>query len=245
MNTAQDTAEVFDPGTNQWSPLPNMAARRFGLSQTKLPDGRVLLVCGIRGGSTGTNPLGGSGQVPVYTDTCEVFDPATDTFTPTAPLNLPIVFPNLGAPPRAFHGASVLPNGNVFVTGGFVANDGINANGEAISTSSCAVWDGSTWTVAPFLPSAVSFHVQVPFGGGALLSGGFTTDLSQLATTAQVVLHTGAAVTPLAAIGTDGGAGGAETRAVHTMTALHDGTFLVYGGGLWPATRGDGWIYTP
>ena len=46
-------------------------------------------------------------------------------------------------------------------------------------------------------------------------------------------------------VGTDNGAGTAAPRATHTCTPLHDGTFLIYGGGLWPATLADGWVYTP
>jgi len=34
-------------------------------------------------------------------------------------------------------------------------------------------------------------------------------------------------------------------RGGHSMTRLCDGTFLVYGGGVWPATAADGWIYAP
>src|SRR4029077_6312562 len=87
LNTAQDTAELFDPATNAWSPLPNMASRRLGHSQTKLPDGRVLVVSGIFGGYTGS-PYGNQypGQVPRYTTSCEIFDPVSGAFTATGSL---------------------------------------------------------------------------------------------------------------------------------------------------------------
>ena len=117
-------------------------------------------------------------------------------------------------------------------------------NGEAVSTSSCAIWDGATWASTGSLPTAASFHTQLPVAGGALVTGGFATNLALLGTTAQNVLHDGTLAIPLAPIGTDGG-GTAQPRAVHSTTALHDGTFLIYGGGLWPSTRRDGWIYTP
>ena len=245
LNTAQNTAEIYDPATNLWSLLPNMASKRFGHSQTLLPDGRVLVVCGIRGGTTGTNPLASPGQMPAYTSNCEVFDPATGSFTPTASLSLTSpVFPFLSAPARGFHAASLLPNGSVLVSGGLVANASGVTNGEAVSTSSCAIWDGATWASTGSLPTAASFHTQLPVAGGALVTGGFATNLALLGTTAQNVLHDGTLAIPLAPIGTDGG-GTAQPRAVHSTTALHDGTFLIYGGGLWPSTRGDGWIYTP
>jgi hypothetical protein len=42
---------------------------------------------------------------------------------------------------------------------------------------------------------------------------------------------------------TFGAAGG--TRAAHTCTPIYDGTFLVLGGGAWPATLDGGLVYTP
>jgi len=107
----------------------------------------------------------------------------------------------------------------------------------------CIVWDGATWTTTGSLPTPASFHTQLPVAGGALVTGGFTQDLSQLTTSAQHVLHNGISATSLVPVGTTG-SGTTQPRAVHSATALHDGTILIYGGGTWPATRSDGWIYT-
>ncbi len=237
LNTAQDTAEVFDPGSFVWTLLPTMASKRFGHSQTKLLDGRVLIAAGINGGSTGTNPFGTGGQIPTYTPSCEVFDPATNTFAPTAPINSP--FFSLA---RGFHGASLLADGRVYVTGGFVAS---GQNGEAVATSSALVWNGTSWLLTPGPASPLAMHTQVPLGNGALMVGGFTGDLTQLQTLAQTTVFDGANVTPLADLGIDHGSGTTQPRATHTCTPLYDGTFLIYGGGLWPATLGDGLVYTP
>jgi hypothetical protein len=207
-----------------------MVIGRTQFAGTLLLDGRVLVAGGIAGGFTGTNPYAGSGgQVPFYAATCEVFDPATSTFTPTA---------GLGGLGLAFHGASLLPNGSVLVTGGFVANTslGFTPNGEAIPTASCELWSGGAWYVAPPLPVAVACHTQVPFRNGALISGGFIGDLTALLTSSQNLLHDGTTVTNLAPI--------PGTRAEHTATVLHDGSVLLYGGGQWPNTLADATVYT-
>ena len=238
LNTAQATAEIFDPQTNTWSALPNMAAKRFGHSATKMFDGRVAVVSGIRGGSTGSNPWGSSqgGQVPVYTGSVELFDPTTDTFVPAQSL------PGFLIPARGFHGASVLAGGSLLITGGFIAG---GQNGEAIAASGAALWNGFDWTVAPALPGTAALHTQVPFRGGALVQGGFTGDLLELVPSGNNVMHMGTTVSSLAPLGVGGPGFVEQPRAGHSCTPLYDGTFLVYGGGVWPATLSDGWVYTP
>jgi hypothetical protein len=249
LNTAQQTAEVFDPVANTWTPLPNMAAKRLGHSQTKLADGRVLVVSGIRGGYTGA--FFSNGQIPQYTSTCEVFDPVTNTFAPTGSLTavnptLPSAFTFVG---RAFHGASLLPSGNVLVTGGFVAQQGGGgwANDDTIPVAWCSVWNATAgaWSQVASLPAPAAFHGHEPFRTGAIVCGGFTAGLTQLLTTAQTVFHDGATVTVLGNLGVDGAAGTAQPRGAHSLTPLHDGTFFVAGGGVWPGTLGSGWVYTP
>jgi hypothetical protein len=234
LNTAQNSAELFDPATNTWSPLPAMASRRLGHSQTLLLDGRVLVASGIAGGNQGTNSSATNGQVPFYTTNCEIFDPTTGTFTPTAAMPVGIAGGVVLVGGRGFHGASLLPNGNVLVTGGFVPN--VWSNSEALPTAECWVWNGVTWNSATSLPVAVAMHSQIPFRTGALVTGGFVGDLQQLYTTQQNVLVDAAGITPLTPI--------PASRAAHSATLLHDGTVLIYGGGVWPATLGDGRIYT-
>ena len=86
-----------------------------------------------------------------------------------------------------------------------------------IATSSTFRWDSAvaSWQSTPNLPAAVGIHSQVPFGDGALVTGGFTGDLTALQTVATNVFHDGGAVTPLATLGTDGIAGQAAPRGGH------------------------------
>lgn len=251
LNTAQDTAEVFDPVTNAWTTLPDMASKRLGHSQTKLADGRVLVVAGIRGGYGGAmGSLGTPAQIAQYTSSCEVFEPATNTWLATGSLTHSVQPPPFGFSyvGRAFHGASLLPSGDVLVTGGFVATQPTSvSNDETFPVAFCDVWSPATgaWTQTVDLPSSAAFHGHAPHGSGALVCGGFTGNLATLPTQGLSVFHDGTTVTTLATIGVDAGAGTPQPRAAHSFTPLHDGTFLVYGGGLWPNTLADGWIYTP
>jgi hypothetical protein len=239
LNTSQATAEIFDPATSAWSPLPNMASRRLGHTQTVLQDGRVLIVSGIFGGYGGSQPSQGPGQIPQYTTSCEIFDPSTNTFTPTGALVriMPLAGNYNG---RAFHGASLLPNGDVLVTGGLAAKPPGFGNDETVVTGFTDIWQAASgaWVPGANLPVGMAFHGHEPHGAGAIVCGGFSGDLTTLATTPNVYRLDATTITPLAPIPGGG-------RGAHSLTRLCDGTFLVYGGGVWPNTVGDGWIYAP
>jgi hypothetical protein len=88
------TAEIFDPSTNRFSRLPDMAAARAGHTATLLPGGEVLVA-------------GGGLEGSVIAD-AELFDPAEDRFRRLDPL----------ARARFKHGAAPLPNGDVLIVGG-------------------------------------------------------------------------------------------------------------------------------
>lgn len=93
------TAEVFDPVSGTFTALPggNLSQARYDATAAPLPDGRVLV--------TGGTDSGG-----VYLTSAEVFDPATDSFTP------------LGAAmtvARAEAAATPLPDGRILVAGGW------------------------------------------------------------------------------------------------------------------------------
>ena len=89
------SAEIFDPGSNQFVAIPGMPEPRAGHTATLLPDGRVLV-------------LGGQGASG-YLNSGLLFDIATTTFMPT-PSNLIVA--------RANHTATLLPYGEVLIAGG-------------------------------------------------------------------------------------------------------------------------------
>lgn len=91
------TAELFDPVTNTWTAAAPAATARLERSVTTLADGRVLVVGGV--GPTG---------YPGARSTAELYDPTTDTWSPTADL----------AVGRFAHAAVRLADGSVLVVGG-------------------------------------------------------------------------------------------------------------------------------
>jgi Kelch motif len=90
------SALVFDPAINGFSSgIGAMGTARAGAAAARLPDGRVLVV----GGSDGNVPFHSS---------AEIFDPKTNTFSPTGSMSSPRFNP-VAAP---------LPDGRVLVAGG-------------------------------------------------------------------------------------------------------------------------------
>jgi hypothetical protein len=73
-----NTAELFDPTTATFALLPNtLTTKRYYHSATLLPNGKVFLA---GGGGSAPPILSGS----VIANTAELFDPATNSFTPIA-----------------------------------------------------------------------------------------------------------------------------------------------------------------
>jgi len=228
LATAQQTTELYDPTTNTWTAGPAMASNRAGHGQLTLPDGRILLLAGVSGGtsiSTGWSLI----DVPVYTQTCEYYVPATNSFTPAPVMPLPslIFAPNQG---RAFFGASVLANGNVLVTGG---SANIGTSGISAATTDCVRFDGTTWTAAGTLAVGVSFHTQVadPVTGDALIMGGFTGEFGFAPASTACARHDGTNRMAIQSLGAHTLLGQTATeRALHTCTVMQDGTLFVFGG---------------
>jgi hypothetical protein len=94
--TGSAIANIFDPVTQAWTKLPDMAYRRWYPTVTTLPDGRAL----VTAGSDFTN----TSYIPIP----ELYDPATNTFTKLTSASK--VIPNY---PFMF----VLPDGRVLAAG--------------------------------------------------------------------------------------------------------------------------------
>ncbi len=128
----------------------NAAVPRTNLSVTLLDSGKVL----VAGGRTGANLAA--------TATAEVFDPETNTFSPTGSMSVG----------RARHSAEKTQDGRVVVIGG------VTGNGDAgyTPTASVEVWDESTgeWSAGPSLPRRRDLFsaTQMGRGRGIVVVGG-------------------------------------------------------------------------
>ena len=78
-----DTAEIYDPATGVWTPTGPMSTRRALHVAELLPDGRVL----VAGGRTCNGPPPLACNSTFTTNTAEIFNPSTGTWTPTASMN--------------------------------------------------------------------------------------------------------------------------------------------------------------
>ncbi|NBD13271.1 Kelch repeat-containing protein [Corallococcus silvisoli] len=170
---------------------------RAGHTATTLPDGRVLIAGGFAPRVDGARPVSGS---------TEVFDPADGTFLPG---------PDVG--PRAFHTASLLPDGKVLLTGGAESFAPVS-----LQRTSRFV-DLGAGTVSELAPKVARYQhaAAVDVDGHVLLVGGRTADGSPVFTAEAFDMASGRFVDVAG-----------EVRRVDTsLTVLEDGrTFLVAGG---------------
>ena len=96
-----EIVEMTD-GEQRWRHTASMAHKRYYVYASLLPDGNVFVL----GGRTGMKHHGAHGTPILET---EVYDPRTETWTPTAPMTLG----------REYHSSSVLlPDGRVLAAGG-------------------------------------------------------------------------------------------------------------------------------
>ena len=102
--TGTGKGETYHPDTGTWTPTEDLSKPSIGHTLTLLPDGRVLAAGGL-------NPI--ATHYGVYSTT-EIFDPATNSWSPGPELS----------EPRAYHSATLLPDGRVLLVGGFVHEDG-------------------------------------------------------------------------------------------------------------------------
>ena len=151
-----DTAEIFDPATRQFSRIAaTMSGPRWSHTQTTLKDGKVLIAGGRNAESTdrpGSKVL----------ETAELFDPQTNTFTPTGSMSIG----------RRNHAAVLLNDGRVLITGGGI---GI-PTGSTMALDTAELYDPATGKFK-LLTSKLSvprqFHdvVSMPDGTVLLIGG--------------------------------------------------------------------------
>jgi N-acetylneuraminic acid mutarotase len=205
------SAELYDPRTNSWSPLPDLSRPRVGHTATVLPDGRVIVVGGASEGATGQREVSAS---------AEVFNPASGQWSPLGDLTTG----------RADHSATLLPDGRIMVIGGQTTETRggralmIAVGSAAIPSATSEIFDPQSgrWTPVVSLGTPRSGHSATLLPTGQLLVvGGYGQGTGQpLANAERYDLATGswsALSIPVA-------------RAEHTATLLPDGSLILVGG---------------
>jgi Concanavalin A-like lectin/glucanases superfamily/Domain of unknown function (DUF1929)/Bacterial Ig domain/Kelch motif/Galactose oxidase, central domain len=125
-------ASIFDPVTESWSAMPNMAFRRWYPTATALPDGRMLVTSG------------GQTCLTCLADLPEIFDPSAGRFSTltTARLSVPYY-------PFMF----VLPDGTIVDAG---------ANEQPVATSRLNLTSGTWSSVDPIVKDGHSAAMYRP-----------------------------------------------------------------------------------
>ncbi|MGK3979625.1 Kelch repeat-containing protein [Sorangium sp. So ce118] len=141
---ALPAGEVWAAGAPSWESVPSMIAPRGGHTATLLQDGRVLVAGGH--GSDGT----------VLVREAELYDPASRTWAPAAPLPSPL---------REVAATAVLPDGLALST-----------DGEHVEVYSP---DLDLWSAAaPLTPALTAPHAVLLPGGKLMMLGGASGSLA-------------------------------------------------------------------
>lgn len=181
------SSEIFDPATERWTLTSPMVVGRANPGLALLPDDRVLVIGGFAG------EQGTSQQM-----TCEIYDPATDTWTATSDMHQI----------RVFASTTTLPDGRILIVGGggppiagdlydpasgeWTATDSINLPGDYVvsvlladgtvyvtgGAGSGAILDPGTrrWTPVAVGPSMPKIRSATPLEDGRVLIVGLNAD---------------------------------------------------------------------
>ena len=193
------TTEIFNPETGEWQQAAAMNQPLFGQAAVLLSDGRVLVV----GGDMLDGTLTGSARA-------EIYDPATDTWTPTEDMSIERGRPN----------AILLADGRVLVTGhkrfDFRA-----------TTGRVDIYDPETgtWTAAGELSQPSDGHSLTLLPDGRVLAAGGENPVvrsSSYYSTTEIFDPATNSWSP--------GPRLTEPRTNHSATLLRDGRVLLVGG---------------
>jgi N-acetylneuraminic acid mutarotase len=144
---AENSATLYDPAKDQWTPAAPMNTARVRHTATVLQNGKVLVI----GGSNSGTGQGGA----AYLNSAELYDPSTNSWTQAGQM----------ATARSGHTATLLPGGQVFVIGG---NDGTRM------LSSAEGYDPSAnrWVQAAPMSVARWLHTSTLVPGGQIVVAG-------------------------------------------------------------------------
>jgi WD40 repeat protein len=192
---ASPSTDPNNPYLNCLSPALQMNVERAAHTATLLSDGRVLIAGGFREEATSE----------IAISSAEIFDPATNTFSPTADMNAP----------RNGHTATLLLNGQVLIAGGW---------DQSGRTSTAELYDPQTGTfeyTGSLMAPRQGLTATLLKNGKVLIAGG---DSARNAPQLTTELYDPATKTFTPTGNLKNG------RMGHTSTLLKDGTVLLVGG---------------
>jgi hypothetical protein len=192
-------------------PAGDMKQARGYHTATLLPNGKVLMA----GGATPSDPICIGGIASV-----ELYDPAAGSFAATGNLSLP----------RYAHTATLLPNGEVLIAGGFGSGYDCEDNGEP-AEASVDLFDSVTgsWKPTSKMHEGRGAHTatllpngKVLFVGGGNQGGATLPFYGTASATAELYDPSANAFTSTGSM--------AAARFGHTATLLKNGRVLIAGG---------------
>lgn len=180
--------------------VTSMSARRAAHAATALSDGRVLIT-------------GGFAQEGHALASAEIFDPATNTFSPTGDMRVG----------RTGHSATLLPDGRVLIAGGW---------GDRAPLASAELYDPATgqFTLTGSMAAPRSGHAAARLTDGIVLLVGGLSDGWTFLVSAELYDPATGGFMPTGSLAT--------ARQSHTLTILDNGQVLIAGGdqGRYPNT---------
>ena len=194
LSSALSSVEIHDPAVGKWltqGASPNTP--RYDHTATLLTNGKVL----IAGGRDSTGAL----------KSAEIYDPATDTWKPTADMNVA----------RGDHTATLLRNGKVLVTGG-------SSSSGTLDTAEVYDPATSSWLLTTnIMPNKRADHTATLLADGKVLAvGGWNTSATNVIRGCDVYDPATNSWTTAGTLVT--------ARRFHSATMLFDGRVLAAGG---------------
>jgi len=213
-------AELYDPASGRFLATGNMLEGRYDHTATLLANGKVL----ITGGGTTTRGV-------TNTDTAELYDPASGTFSQTGVVTRyydttseKFFYKGEMNAAHAMHTATLLPNGEVLIAGGMDADGKTQAIAEIYHPASGKFRPAGSMNLARREHRATLLQ-----NGQVLITGGLDAQerilavaelydpaTGKFALTTEAFPHTGTAMT--------------DVRCEHTASILPNGQVLIAGG---------------
>ena len=215
-STYLKSAELFDPSSMQWTPVPDMGERRAFHTATLLDDanGCVLVV----GGKSSVSPV-------TCTNTAEIYDPVTNSWSYTGYMAGEDFVQTTMSTAREGHTATSLSNIAILVIGG-TPDDSTPLSSSEIYNPSGGTWTPLTNSMADarFFHTATLFVDSLDSSKKKIIVAGGTADGTSPMASSEIY-------NPSTSSWIDTVPGPLNTaRFWHTATLLPDGQVLIIGG---------------